>query len=81
MPIVFYLVEAIFRILKINFSLSITKIIFGVLYFSFLFEFVLPRFSSRYTGDWLDVLMYCMGGGGYYVINKILNPYSINRMS
>ena len=80
MPIVFYLVGAIFRMLKINFSLSIPKIIFGVLYFSFLFEFLLPQFSSRYTGDWYDVLMYCLGGGAYFFINKILSPYGINRM-
>ena len=75
MPIVFYIVVEIFKILKINFRLSLPKIIVGVLYFSFLFEFLLPRFSSRYTGDWYDILMYCIGGGGYYLINKILKPY------
>ncbi len=79
MPIVFYIVGAFFKIVKINFSLSIYKVVFGVLYFSFIFEFLLPKFSSRYTGDWIDVLMYCLGGGAYFCIDKILKPFSTNE--
>ena len=81
MPIVFYIVGAFFKIVKINFSLSIHKVVFGVLYFSFIFEFLLPKFSSRYTGDWIDVLMYCLGGGAYFCINKILKPFSTNEQA
>ena len=76
MPIVFYLVGETFRMFKINASLSIVKIIFGVVYFSFLFEFLLPQFGNRYTRDWYDVLMYCLGGGMYFISIKILKPYN-----
>lgn len=78
MPIVFYLVQAIFRILKINFILSITKIIFGVLYFSFIFEFLLPKLSERYTSDWFDVLMYCFGGCMCFLSIKVFKPKNSN---
>ncbi len=78
MPIVFYLVGEIFRIFKINASLSLPKIIFGVAYFSFLFEFLLPQFSNRYTRDWCDVVMYCLGGGIYFLSIKILKPHVVN---
>tara|TARA_Y100000589_G_C26964539_1_gene552057 strand:- start:416 stop:808 length:393 start_codon:yes stop_codon:yes gene_type:complete len=77
MPIIFYLVGEIFRILKINSILSLPKIIFGVVYFSFIFEFLLPQFSNRYTRDWYDVLMYCIGGLFYYVVFKLVNLASL----
>ena len=77
MPLVFYLVEAIFRMLKINFSLSITKIIFGVLYFSFLFEFLLPKLSEKYTADWIDVFMYFCGGFLFLLSIKVLKPKTL----
>lgn len=76
MPIVFYLVGEIFRIFKINASLSLPKIIFGVAYFSFLFEFLLPQLSEKYTADWLDVIMYGLGGFLYFLSIKILKPYN-----
>jgi len=78
MPLVFYLVEAIFKVLKIKFILSITKIIFGVLYFSFLFEFLLPKLSEKYTADWIDVLMYCCGGFLCFLSIKVLKPKNSN---
>ena len=76
MPIIFYIVEGLFRVLKINASLSLPKIIFGVAYFSFLFEFLLPQLSEKYTADWLDVIMYGLGGFLYFLSIKILKPYN-----
>ena len=76
MPIVFYIVEGLFRVLKINVGLSILKVIFGVVYFSFLFEFLLPQLSEKYTADWLDVIMYSIGGFLYFLSIKILKPHN-----
>jgi hypothetical protein len=75
MPIVFYLVQEIFVRFKINGGLSALKILIGVLYFSFLFEFLLPQFSPKFTSDWLDVLMYFLGGVIYFILNITLKPY------
>jgi len=76
MPIIFYIVEGLFRVLKINVGLSILKVIFGVVYFSFLFEFLLPQLSEKYTADWLDVIMYSLGGFLYFLSIKILKPHN-----
>ncbi|MAW65542.1 MAG: hypothetical protein CMD18_05035 [Flavobacteriales bacterium] len=74
MPIVFYLVQEIFMRFKINGGLSALKILIGVLYFSFLFEFLLPQFSPKFTADWLDVLMYFLGGVIYFILKITLKP-------
>lgn len=33
-----------------------------VLFYSIVFEYILPQFNSRYTADWWDVLCYLSGG-------------------
>jgi hypothetical protein len=48
-------------------------VIFIVVYVSVVFEGILPRFSIRYTADWMDVLLYVIGGLFFYwVMNKPL---------
>lgn len=41
-------------------------VVFTVLYFSLAFEVFFPRFMARYTGDWVDVLLYAVGGVIFY---------------
>ena len=75
MPIVFYLTVEIFRIAKLEPKLSLLKILIGIIYFFILFEFLLPKYSFKYTGDWFDVFMYFLGGLIYFTSFKVLNPY------
>jgi hypothetical protein len=56
--------------LKKNFVFSKTQVVVGWIYFSFLFEFLLPKFSSTYTSDLLDVLCYGLGALAFY---KLIN--------
>jgi hypothetical protein len=46
-------------------------VVFVVLYVSLVFEWLLPHYSKKYTGDWADVLLYAAGGIFFYlVMNK-----------
>jgi hypothetical protein len=59
-------------IIKNNYYvLSPGQVIFMVIYISVLFEGFLPLISKIYTADWMDVLLYCIGGLFFYgVMNK-----------
>ena len=51
--------------------LSPWKVIFIVLYVSLVFEVLLPLISKKYTGDWIDALLYAVGGCFFYfMMNK-----------
>jgi hypothetical protein len=51
--------------------LSIWHVVFIVVYVSVVFEGLLPWLSAKYTADWIDVLLYCVGGLFFYcVMNK-----------
>jgi hypothetical protein len=50
--------------------LSWYQVAFTVLYFSLAFEVFFPTFMPRYTGDWVDALLYAAGGVIFY---KFLN--------
>lgn len=39
-------------------------------YYSFYFEFYLPKVNTRYTSDWIDVFLYFIGGLVYYYFMK-----------
>jgi len=43
-------------------------IFFVVVYYSIYFEYYLPKITIRYTADILDVIMYCIGGYIFYMI-------------
>lgn len=57
------------------FKISVSQIIWLALFYSVLFECILPKVSIKYTTDYLDVIMYFLGGGFYWLLsrNKI-NP-------
>jgi len=51
--------------------LSPWHVVFIVVYVSVVFEGLLPWLSKIYTADWMDVLLYCIGGlFFYFVMNK-----------
>jgi len=74
MPIVLSLSLAAIRYLKKDDLLYIPPlaIILITAYYSFHFEWLLPQFNSRYTSDWIDVLLYVSGAGVFYAFQKRL---------
>ena len=51
--------------------LSKSHIVFITMYAALVFEAMLPHFSRAYTADWIDVLLYIIGGVFFYkVMNK-----------
>lgn len=59
-------------VFKSNFyTLSKWHVVFITVYVSLAFEVLLPWLSKTYTGDWVDVLLYVVGGIFFYrVMNK-----------
>lgn len=49
-------------------------VLFAFCYVSIVFEFLLPRYYVRFTSDPFDVVMYALGGIGYYVFQRKLVP-------
>ncbi|HLW62447.1 MAG TPA: hypothetical protein VKY33_03520 [Flavobacterium sp.] len=59
-----------------DFNLSLGHIVFVWLYFSFLFEGLLPLYYERYTADVYDVGAYLLGA----LIYIILEGYDLHKM-
>jgi len=59
-------------IIKTNYYvLAPSHVIFIVIYVALIFEWLLPHLSKSYTADWMDVLLYAVGGLFFYlVMNK-----------
>lgn len=59
-------------VFKNNFyTLSKWQVMFITVYVSLVFELLLPWLSKTYTGDWVDVLLYIVGGIFFYrVMNR-----------
>ncbi len=73
LPIALFLIQSLIRLNKVhhNFEFSFSTILLLVVYNSLLFEWIFPKFHSRYTADFLDVLFYFLGGLTFYVIEKV----------
>lgn len=64
MPVVFGICLQLmrwFHPLKSELTFSKKQLLIGLIYFSVVFELVLPRLSTAYTADPLDVLCYSIG--------------------
>ena len=55
-------------------------------YYGVFFEYYLPKINSRYTSDWIDVVLYFLGGILFYLYQRIrdkkvakMKAYQINR--
>lgn len=69
-----------FHPLKDRFIFTKTHVVIAVVYFSLIFEVILPMKSDTYTRDWWDVLCYAIGAVAfYYLINKKGNGYLIPK--
>jgi len=63
LPFILSLFVMIVRIVKKNstFQLPLSMIAFAVVYVTTVFEFVIPKFSARYTADLMDIVFYALG--------------------
>jgi len=57
-------------------KISMEMIIVAWLSFSILFELILPNYSNKYTGDYLDIVWYGIGGLVFFFYQKhiLLSP-------
>jgi hypothetical protein len=62
--------QRVFIIKNNYYVLAPRHIIFIVVYVSLIFEGILPLFSKTYTADWIDILLYAIGGLFFY---KMMN--------
>jgi hypothetical protein len=73
-PVIANIVLSYMRVMIIKsdyYVLSAWKVVFIVLYVSLMFEVLLPLYSKKYTGDWIDAVLYAIGGVFFYfVMNK-----------
>lgn len=70
LPIVLFFILLIFRHLLFNsnkYTLPVIYIIIAFLCFSFSFEWLLPKYDSRFTCDMGDVIAYFTGGVFFYL--------------
>ncbi|MDF2431932.1 MAG: hypothetical protein JWP44_1563 [Mucilaginibacter sp.] len=60
-------------IIKSNYYvLAPRHVIFIVLYLAIFFEGLLPWLSKNYTADWIDVLLYVIGGLFFYRVMNVV---------
>lgn len=72
MPIVFTIILALLRFVKKDSDIKIPlfAIVSLTAYYAWFFEWLMPKYDTRYTGDWLDVLMYFLGSALFYVCER-----------
>lgn len=75
LPLTLGVITYIIRWLKkdVFFELSFVFVILLSGFYSFYFEYYLPQFNSRYTADWIDVILYFSGAFAYFFIGKMEN--------
>jgi hypothetical protein len=74
MPIVLSICLLILRIFKKTESLYVPFfVVLGLsTYFSWHFEWLMPQLSTRYTGDFTDIVLYFFGAMLFYIFQKRL---------
>ena len=66
--------QRVFAYKRSTYVLKAGHLVFIVVYISIVFEWLLPKYDQqKYTGDWLDVFLYVLGGlFFFYIMNKPL---------
>jgi len=72
LPLLLATMEFIIKRLKNDkyFRFPIGFVIFLASYYSVYFEYYLPKVNTRYTADWIDVILYFVGGLFFYFIEN-----------
>lgn len=87
-PLVLGALTCIIRKIKYhpNFKLPLGFIFILSSYYAVYFEYYLPKINSRYTSDWVDVVLYFLGGILFYFFQRVrdkkvatIKAYQINR--
>lgn len=83
LPILFGGISFGIRYLKkdAHFRLPFIFIIGMAAYYAAYFEYYLPQFNPRYTGDWIDVALYFLGGLSFFYAESFRNPTSSHTHS
>lgn len=70
MPVVLTVSLKVVHFIKKDHSirLPLTLVLSLTLFYAIYFEYYMPRVESRYTADWLDVVMYFAGAGIFYML-------------
>jgi cobalamin biosynthesis protein CobD/CbiB len=73
LPIVLMICLAVVRVLKRNSFIEIKPGLIALicLEYALIFEWILPQKSRIYTADWIDVVMYFLGGLIFFFIQPI----------
>lgn len=74
-PIVLSLSLLVLRLIRkdSSFTISISIILYVFFFYSVFFEYYMPKISTRYTSDMVDVLLYFLGGVWFWVLQKKSN--------
>ena len=56
-----------------NFQFPLVFVLILASYYSFFFEYYLPKVSQRYTADWIDVVLYFAGAMLFFLVEKQVN--------
>ncbi len=76
-PVIGGLTEIIMQpLLGLKFRLNWKHLLFISIYLSVVFEFVLPKYSSRYTRDLYDILAYFAGALCLFAVNLKIEKYN-----
>ena len=73
LPLVLGAIEFVIRRLKKDnsFKLPLVAVVFLASFYSFYFEYYLPTVNPRYTADWIDVVLYFLGGFAFFFSENI----------
>lgn len=47
------------------------------IYFAVFFEWIMPRINPRYTADWIDIMLYGIGGLLFFIFQKRVYGFTI----
>jgi len=80
LPIVLGGISFVIRWLKKDdkYRFSFAFIFFMASYYSFYFEYYLPKCNPRYTADWIDVLLYFSGALAFFFYKNDLKAAARN---
>lgn len=56
-----------------SYTISLWIICYLCILYSVIFEYYLPQFHPRYTGDWIDVILYFASGMVFHFLQNIKN--------
>ena len=62
-----------------NYRISFWIIIYICSLYAAFFEFLIPQYHSRYTADYIDVILYFAGGFVFYYLQNV--TYDINKQN